>query len=111
MLEPSSPRGHRSDEDSDGGDLEQVRRACDRFFRGRSIGSYFNTRLAVLAALNANRDQFVEWCDSGIDFHDSRIIIPSVDSDAEGSKPPSANDDPLQWYIQTETVSLTHVIG
>ncbi|MCE2530334.1 MAG: hypothetical protein J4G11_10800 [Acidimicrobiia bacterium] len=64
--------------------------------------------MAVLAALNANRDQFLEWCDSGIDFHDSRIIIPSVESDTEASKPPSANDDPLQWYIQTETVSLLH---
>ncbi len=108
MLDPPSHMGHRSDEDSDGGDLEQARWACDQFFRGRSIGSYFNTRLAVLAALNANRDQFVEWCDSGIEFHDSRITIPSVDSDAETSEPPSANDDPLQWYIQTETVSLLH---
>ena len=77
MLDSPSLMGDSSDEDSDGGDLEQARRACDQFFRGGSIGSYFSTRLAVLAALNANRDQFVEWCDSGIEFHDSRIMIPS----------------------------------
>lgn len=108
MVDSPSPLGRSSDDDSDGGDMEQARRVCDQFYRGGSIGTYFNTRLAVLAALNANRDQFVEWCDSGIKFHDSHITIPSVESDAETSEPASANDDPLQWYIQTETVSLLH---
>ena len=90
------------------GDLDQARSVCDQFYRTRSISSYFTTRFAILAALNANRDQFVEWFDSGIEFHDSYITIPSVDSDLETGEPPSANDDRMQWYIQTETVSLLY---
>ena len=90
------------------GDLDQARLMCDQFYHTDSISSYFTTRLAILAALNANRDQFVEWFDSGIEFHDSYVTIPSVDSDAEPGEPPSANDDRIQWYIQTETVSLLY---
>ena len=90
------------------GDLDLARSRCDQFYRTDSISTYFATRLAVLAALNANRDQFVEWFDSGIEFHDSHIAIPSVKSDAEPGEPPSADDDRIQWYIQTETVSLLY---
>ena len=90
------------------GDLDQASSVCDQFYRTHSISSYFTTRFAILAALNANRDQFVEWFDSGIEFHDSHITIPSVDSDTETGEPPSANDDRMQWYIQTETVSLLY---
>ena len=100
--------GHGSHGHSDDGDLEQARRRCDQFYSADSISSYFSTRFAVLAALNANRDLFVDWCDSGIEFHDIRISIPSVDDDAEVVEPPSANDDAFQWYIQTETVSLLY---
>ena len=71
--------GHGPDEHSDYGNLELARRRCDQFYRPDSISSYFYTRFAVLAALNANRDQLVEWCDSGIEFHGSHITIPSVD--------------------------------
>lgn len=90
------------------GDPDQARSMCDQFYRTDSISSYFATRLAVLAALNENRDQFVKWFDSGIEFHDSHVTIPSVESDAEPGEPPSANDDRIQWYIQTETVSLLY---
>ena len=100
--------GYDSKEHSNDGNLDQARRACDQFYRAHSISSYFNTRLAVLAALNANRDQFVQWFDSGIEFYDSHVTIPGVDSDAETAEQPSADDDPLQSYIQTETVSLLY---
>ena len=89
-------------------DLEHARPHCDQFYKEKSISSYFNTRLAVLAAVNQNREQFIEWADAGIKFHGLHITIPSVESDDETSDPPSATSDPLQWYIQTETISLLH---
>lgn len=88
--------------------LEHVRSRCEGFYREPSIGAYFNTRLAVLAAVNEHREQFVTWANEGVSFHDLRIMIPSVESDDDTSEPPSANTDPLQWYIQTETISLQH---
>lgn len=42
-------------------DLESLRPRCDEFYRERSISAYFNTRLAVLAAVNEHREQFVAW--------------------------------------------------
>ena len=86
--------------------LEYVRSRCEGFYREPSIGAYFSTRLAVLAAVNEHREQFVAWASEGVRFHDMRITIPSVDDDT--SEPPSANSDPLQSYIQTETISLQH---
>lgn len=86
--------------------LEFVRAHCEGFYREPSIGAYFNTRLAVLAAVNEHREQFVAWANEGVRFHDLRITIPGVESD--DSAPSSANSDPLQWYIQTETISLQH---
>ena len=62
--------GHDSDEPSENDDLEWACRRRDQFYRAKSISSYFSTRFAALPVLNANRDQFVEWCDSGIEFHD-----------------------------------------
>ena len=52
--------------------------------------------------------QFVAWANEGVRFHNLRITIPGVESDDDDSAPPSANSDPLQWYIQTETISLQH---
>ena len=34
--------------------------------------------------------------------------FPAVETDDDQPDPPSANDDPLQWYIQAETISLLH---
>ncbi len=79
---------------------------CGGFYKQGSISAYFNTRLAVLAAVNEHREQFVAWADEGFDFHCLEITIPSVQADDGNEDPPSANTDPLQWYIQTETVSL-----
>ena len=62
----------------------------------------------MLAAVNEHRDQFIAWADQGVSFHGVHITIPSVETDDDLSDPPSANDDPLQWYIQTETISLLH---
>ncbi|WP_423918555.1 hypothetical protein [Candidatus Poriferisodalis sp.] len=89
-------------------DLERLRVHCDEFYKERSISTYFNTRLAVLAAVNEHREQFVEWANEGVSFHGLDIQIPSVETDDAASDPPSANSDPLQWYIQTETISLQH---
>ena len=89
-------------------DLEHLRLHCDGFYKERSISSFFNTRLAVLAAVNEHREQFVAWCDEGIQFHELHITIPSVEADDNISDPPSANSDPLAWYVQTETLSLQH---
>ena len=89
-------------------DLESLRSRCDEFYRERSISAYFNTRLAVLAAVNEHREQFVAWANEGVSFHDIHIAIPSVETDDNTSDPPSANSDPLQWYVQTETISLQH---
>ena len=94
-------------EQSDEG-LESVRFRCEQFYREPSIGAYFNTRLAVLAAVNEHREQFVAWADEGVRFHELHIKIPNVESDDDASEPPSANSDPLQWYIQTETIALQH---
>lgn len=94
------------DEGLDDEGLEHVRSRCEEFYREPSIGAYFNTRLAALAAVNEHREQFVAWAGEGVSFHDMRITIPSVDDDT--SEPPSATTDPLQWYIQTETISLQH---
>ena len=88
--------------------LEHVRSRCEEFYREPSIGAYFSTRLAVLAAINEHREQFIAWANEGVRFHESRIMIPSVESDDDTSEPPSANSDPLQSYIQTETISLQH---
>ena len=84
------------------------RTSRDAFYKDRSISAYFNTRLAVLAAVNEHRAQFIEWADEGVSFHGLHIEIPSVETDEDTSEPPSANSDPLQWYIQTETISLQH---
>ena len=89
-------------------DLENLRPHFDEFYRERSISAYFDTRLAVLAAVNEHREQFVAWANEGVSFHDLRIAIPSVEIDDNTSDSPSANSDPLQWYIQTETISLQH---
>ncbi|MYG54614.1 MAG: hypothetical protein F4163_03130 [Acidimicrobiaceae bacterium] len=78
------------------------------FYREHSIGTYFNTRLLVFAAVNEHREQLVTWAGEGVRFHDLHITIPSVESDDDTPDPPSANSDPLQWYIQTETISLQH---
>ena len=88
--------------------LEQARGHCGAFYREKSISAYFNTRLAVLAAVNEHRDQFIAWADQGVSFHGVHITIPSVETDDDLPDPPSANDDPLQWYIQAETISLLH---
>ncbi|MDE0699991.1 MAG: hypothetical protein F4Z58_07765 [Acidimicrobiaceae bacterium] len=72
------------------------------FYREHSIGTYFNTRLLVFAAVNEHREQLVTWAGEGVRFHDLHITIPSVESDDDTSDPPSANSDPLQWYIQTD---------
>ena len=96
-----------SPEQSDEG-LEFARSRCEEFYREPSIGAYFNTRLAVLAAVNEHREQFVAWANEGVRFHELHITIPSVESDDDTSDPPSANSDPAQWYIQTETISLQH---
>ena len=72
------------------------------------ISAYFNTRLAVLAAVNEHREQFVEWANQGVSFQGLDVQIPSVETDDNASDPPSANSDPLQWYLQTETISLQH---
>ena len=87
--------------------MERLRPHCDEFYKEWSISAYFSTRLAVLAAVNEHRDQFVGWANEGISFHHLRIAIPSVETD-DDSDPPPANADPLQWYIQTETISLQH---
>ena len=89
-------------------DWEDLRLRCDEFYRQGSISAYFNTRLAVLAAVNEHREQFIAWANEGVTFHDLHITIPSVETDDNTSDPPSANSDPLQWYIQTETISLQH---
>ena len=89
-------------------DLEHLRAHCDKFYGERSISAYFNTRLAVLASVNEHREQIVTWANEGISFHDLHITIPSVETDDDIPDPPSANSDPLQWYIQTETISLQH---
>ena len=88
--------------------LEQVRGHCDSFYREESISTYSNTRLAMLAAVNQHREQFIAWADQGLSFHGAHITIPSVEVDDDLPDPPSANDDPLQWYIQAETISLLH---
>ena len=88
--------------------LEFVRSLCEEFYEEPSIGAYFTTRLAALAAVNEHRDQFVAWANEGVRFHDLHITIPSVETDDDTSDPPSANSDPLQSYIQTETISLQH---
>ena len=88
--------------------LEFVRSRCEEFYREPSIGAYFKIRLALLAAVDEHREQFVAWANEGVSFHDLHITIPSGESDDETSDPPSANSDPLQWYIQTETISLQH---
>ena len=98
----------QSDEGLEDDGLEFVRSHCEGFYREPSIGAYFNTRLAVLAAVNEHREQFVAWANEGVRFHELHITIPSVESDDDTSDPPSANSDPLQWYIQTETISLQH---
>lgn len=85
-----------------------LRAHCDAFYKDHSISAYFNTRLAVLAAVSEHRPQFIEWADEGVSFHGLHIEIPSVETDEEVSDPPSASSDPLQWYIQTETISLQH---
>ena len=87
--------------------LEFVRSRCEEFYREPSIGAYFNTRLAILAAVHEHREQFVAWADEGVRFHELHITIPSLESD-DTSDSPSANSDPMQWYIQTETISLQH---
>ena len=88
--------------------LEQVRGRCDSLYREEPISTYFNTRLAMLAAVNEQREQFISWADQGLSFHGAHITIPSVEVDDDLPDPPSANDDPLQWYIQAETISLLH---
>ena len=89
-------------------DLERLRLYCDGFYREWSISGFFNTRLAVLAAVNEHREQFVAWSDEGVRFHGVHITIPSVEADDNISDPPSANTDPLSWYVQTETIALQH---
>ena len=89
-------------------DLESHRADFDEFYKQGSISNYFNTRLAVLAAVNEHSKQFVTWANEGINFHGLRITIPSVGSDDGLPDSRSANSDPLQWYIQTETISLQH---
>ena len=88
--------------------LEQARGHCDSFYREKSVSAYFNTRLAILAAVNEHREQFISWADQGLSFHGVHITIPSVEVDDDLPDPPSAYDDPLQWYIQAETISLLH---
>ncbi|WP_420437976.1 hypothetical protein [Candidatus Poriferisodalis sp.] len=88
--------------------LEQVRGHCDSFYSEESISTYFNTRLAMLAAVNEHRGQFIAWADQGLSFYGVDISIPSVEVDNALPDPPSANDDPLQWYIQAETISPLH---
>ena len=75
-------------------ELEPLRPRCDEFYRGRSISASFNTRLAVLAAVNEHREQFVAWANEGVSFHDLHIAIPSVETDDNTSDPPSASSDP-----------------
>ena len=89
-------------------DLESDRAYFDEFYKQGSISNYFYTRLAVLAAVNEHREQFAAWAKEGVGLHGLRIAIPSVESDDDTSDPPSANSDPLQWYIQAETISLQH---
>ena len=89
-------------------DLESLRPDCDEFYKKGSISAYFYTRLAVLASVNEHREQFVAWANEGLSFHGLHIDIPSVESDDDTPDPPSANSDPLQWYIQAETISLQH---
>lgn len=88
-------------------DLEPLRPRCDEFYKERSVSAYFYTRLSVLAAVNEHRDQFVAWANDGVRFHGMHIATPSVETD-DTSDPPSAHSDPLQWYIQTETIALQH---
>lgn len=88
--------------------LEHARALCDAFYKEGSISTYFNTRFAALAAVNQHREQFIAWANEGVSFHGIDIKIPSVETDDESSDPPSASTDPLQWYIQTETISLQH---
>ena len=56
-------------------DLESLRSRCGEFYREGSISSYFNTRLAVLAAVNEHREQFVAWANEGVVFHDLHITM------------------------------------
>ena len=88
--------------------LAHLRLHCDGFYKEHSISGFFDTRLAVLAAVNEHREQFVAWCNEGIQFHELHITIPSVEADDNISDPTSASSDPLAWYVQTETLALQH---
>ena len=85
-----------------------LRLFLDQFYDRDSIGSYFQVRLAVLAALSQHRDQVLEWFGEGVEFEDAGIILPSVDgrlADTESDTPPL---DALDRFIRIETISLVH---
>ena len=96
-----------SPEQSDEG-LEFVRSRCEEFYREPSISAYFNTRLAVLAAVNEHREQFVAWANEGVRFHELNITIPNVKSHDDTSDPPSANSDRCSGTSRLRRSRLQH---